>query len=407
MKQCAYCGRQNEEASVHCRECGTEFPSSKAAEPEVPPHEPERPPHEPDRTPLASAVMVDLSTVPEVFVLKEGFSRPNWKAIAAAIEGSCEPEDREAAWREAVLQWVDQMTDELGGPYRAQKSRDFVLLSPLPEEGRRRILDFSQRALDVIRHHLREVAWGKHSFLHVIIMFQEEDDYFQYISGFHKEGTHPASSGIQIRSGYPHIALRYQSEADARSIIAHEMAHHCVAHLPLPRWLDEGIAQTIERAVSGYTGSFLPDEVLDGHRRFWNEARIQGFWAGTSFQEPGDSVRLSYSLADILVHLITEDFSPNPESFLAFVGNAHHDDGGQTAALDCLGTCLGKVAETFLGSGDWRPRRKALKACWEARAGGAGDVKKGEGEAEASAWVFEFRFSFSLQFAMESQRPLA
>jgi hypothetical protein len=34
LKTCAYCGRENDDAAVHCRECGTgEFESGKSAEP--------------------------------------------------------------------------------------------------------------------------------------------------------------------------------------------------------------------------------------------------------------------------------------------------------------------------------------------------------------------------------------
>jgi hypothetical protein len=363
MKKCAYCGRQNEETNAHCRECGTTFPVPQAPRPAP---AVEDPPVESEPVPLAPTALLDLNTLPDAFALREGFSRPDWKAICAAIGQACAPEDRDTARREAVLQWMDRLTAELGGAYRGERSRDFVLLSPLDEPGRRRFIEFSEKALEVIRYHLREVAWGKESFLHVIIMFSDQDDYFQYLSGFHDEGTRPASAGVHIHSGYPHIALRYHNEAEARSIIAHEMAHHCVAHLPLPLWLNEGIARTIERAIGGYSGAILADDLLEHHRWFWNEERIQSFWAGTSFHEPGDAVELSYSLAEILVHLISKDVSKDVEAFLGFVKTSQYGDGGQTAALDHVGSCLGKVAEMFLGPGDWRPRRKALTECWEA-----------------------------------------
>lgn len=43
MKKCGYCGVENDDAAVHCRECGTEFPR-----PEVPPLAPvEQPAEEP------------------------------------------------------------------------------------------------------------------------------------------------------------------------------------------------------------------------------------------------------------------------------------------------------------------------------------------------------------------------
>jgi hypothetical protein len=48
------------------------------------------------------------------------------------------------------------------------------------------------------------------------------------------------------------------------------------------------------------------------------------------------------------------------------VNEAHRNDAGQTAAIECLGMDLGDVMSTFLGDGDWRPRRKAMVALWEA-----------------------------------------
>jgi hypothetical protein len=114
--------------------------------------------------------------------------------------------------------------------------------------------------------------------------------------------------------------------------------------------------------VSGWTPPVIWDELAEAHFKFWNEPRLQEFWAGTSFDQPGEPVHLSYSLAEILVRLLAKSRA----DFLAFVGRAHYSDAGQTAALDCLGTCLGEAAGTFLGPGKWRPQRKMIRQCWEA-----------------------------------------
>jgi hypothetical protein len=50
----------------------------------------------------------------------------------------------------------------------------------------------------------------------------------------------------------------------------------------------------------------------------------------------------------------------------AFLKLAHRSDAGQTAAIECLGVDLGNMMATFLGEGDWRPRRKAMVELWEA-----------------------------------------
>lgn len=89
---------------------------------------------------------------------------------------------------------------------------------------------------------------------------------------------------------------------------------------------------------------------------FCNEENIQEFWSGTSFNEPGDASMLSYSLGEILVELASE----NAKYFLNFLRHADYRDAGQDAALKYLGRSLGDVVATFLGPGDWRPRRKAI-----------------------------------------------
>jgi len=116
------------------------------------------------------------------------------------------------------------------------------------------------------------------------------------------------------------------------------------------------------RTVETNPRPFLDHELQERHLAFWNAENIQEFWAGLSFQEPGDSNELSYSLAEILLHLLLEKGG----DWGAFLKQAQWADAGQTAALDCVDADLGPMVATFLGEGDWRPRRKALVTLWEA-----------------------------------------
>lgn len=378
MKVCGYCGRENDDASTHCRECGTEFPIP------VPSSTPEA-----KESPLPASTLVNPDQIEGAFDFKEGFSRPDWKIIRQAVEATIDSGERREAWDEAVMQWLAKLQGELGGDYRLRKSRHFAFLSPVDKDTSQRLLNFADGAMSAIRDSLGEVAWGSHDGLQVVILFAEEDDYYQYIADFYREGTHPKSAGIHINTGYPHIALIFDSELRAGEIIAHELAHHCLNHLPVPLWLNEGVAVVLQKAVGGYAppsyqgaasaywgivSGWKPpvvwDELAEKHHQFWNEDQIQHFWAGTSFHEPGDAVQLSYSLAEILVHLLAK----NRGEFLAFIRSAQRNDAGQTAALDCLGTCLGDAAGTFLGEGNWRPQRKAIKACWETKRAGGADL---------------------------------
>jgi hypothetical protein len=144
-------------------------------------------------------------------------------------------------------------------------------------------------------------------------------------------------------------------------MLAHELTHNCVVHLPLPLSLNEGLAKLFQRAVAATRHPVLDHELRERHLAFWNLENIQEFWSGVSFHKAGDSNQLSYSLAEIVLNLLLE----RRGDWSAFFKQAHRGDAGQTAVIECLGVDLGSVMSTFLGEGDWRPRRKAMVILWE------------------------------------------
>lgn len=259
---------------------------------------------------------IDLHRIAGAFSFEEGFSRPVWRLIAKAIrESAVESPEINAAWNEAARQWVNQLRSDLGGDYRVSESQRFLLLAALDDSARARILSFAENTLGHIREQLREAAWNPKYGKHVILIFTDQDDYYQYVSYFHRDGIHPTSGGCLIHKDYVHIAMPYEPHG-LRQTIAHELTHNCVVHLKLPLWLNMA---------------------------FWNSQNIQEFWCGTSFQKPGDSNQLSYSLAKVLLNLLAEYRG----SWTSFITNADPRDAGQTAAMDFLGADLGNVAATF------------------------------------------------------------
>jgi hypothetical protein len=321
---------------------------------------------------------IDLTEV-NAFGFEDGFSRPDWELIAKKIETTIEPVDRETAWNEAAHQWLEQLQRDLGGTYRIAGTEHFLLLSTLDQTGAQNILRFAERARETILENLRDVAWQP-TWKEVILLFDDEDDYYAYIAHGYKEGEIPRSAGVFVKVGYPHVALTFRNEAEACHTIAHELTHGSLHGLPIPLWLEEGVCETLRRmiggplsvpgqgssseywaVVSGWTPPVMWDELAERHHAFWTEKNIQTFWAGASFGPEQESQELSYSLAEVLVHLLSGDHN----GFLAFLSRAHYDDAGQTAALECLGMNLGEVVATFLGPGDWRPYRKAIVDCWQ------------------------------------------
>lgn len=345
MKICHYCGRENSKEAGACHGCGTEIEQTrKEAAPIVQPlFVPTRP-------------ATDLSELDMDFSVVEGFSHPNWKSVHACVERTVPELDLEDAWNCIAERWLEQLATDLGGKYGIHRSQNFLCLSELEREECEQLLAFAEKGLSVIRTLLGPAAWTGYHGRHVLVVISEEDDYYSYISYFYRDGLHPATTGVFLGAGYWHIALKYADLRSAERLLTHELTHDLLSHLDIPRWLNEGIAQEVERLMARQGFSF-DGENVQRHYAFWTARNIQEFWSGRSFQCPGESTELSYELAQILLNLL----SPNGAAFAAFVQNADYLDGGQNAALTVLGCDLGEILGEFLGPGAWRPQRQSIR----------------------------------------------
>jgi len=153
-----------------------------------------------------------------------------------------------------------------------------------------------------------------------------------------------------------HIAFPFTWIYSARRVITHELVHNCIAHLHIPSWLHEGMAQKLERLVMNTQGFALDHDLAIQHHAHWTEQNIQEFWSGASFYVGDERNKLSYSLAEILTEFLSTDW----KAFLEFVSEADYRDAGQDASLRILNRCLGETLGQFLGPGNWRPQRKAI-----------------------------------------------
>ena len=357
MKKCTWCGKEYPDTALKCPIDEQPLVDPQNKVPAAATEEQQSP------SPPVKRQWIDLNSIAGAFEVKEGFSRPNWKLISQVIEKGVPAENAAEAWDETSLQWADHIRADLGADYRVNSAGEFVLLSNLESAKADQLVSFANQTLDKINRWLKDAAWKWDHGKHVILLFAEEDDYYQYVSYFYNEGEHPTSGGCLIHKDYVHIAMPYADGCNIQRALAHELLHNCVVHLPLPLWLNEGLAVILDSLVSAWRHQILEGDLRERHLAFWNESNIQKFWAGVSFGEPGESNELSYSLAEVLVHLL---FSEGKD-LVAFLLQAQWEDGGQTAALDTLGVSLGDLAGTFLGPGDWRPRRKAMVECWQAQ----------------------------------------
>jgi len=362
LKTCIYCGGENAEKAEICLGCGNSLALAKGAaegrDEFLPVNEPP-----------------DISVLTLDYVVENGFSYPDWNALSSAL-GQFPKEDWPAVCHEISKRWLLRLKEDLGGSYNCYESEHFLLLAAEGQAVSRAILSYAEGSLGTIEAALGPLVnrriYGKRA----ILAFSEADDYYAYISHFYAEGEHILSMGIFLSEGYMHIAFPFTIVFAAKSVITHELVHNCIAHLSVPKWIHEGLAQRIERVVLGSQFS-LDGELAARHHAYWNQQNIQTFWSGASFDRPGDGTQLSYSLSAILVELLSENWN----DFLVFVEEADYRDAGQDASLKILGRCLGEVVGGFLGPGEWRPQRKAIAQELES--------KKTNGPARASliSWL--------------------
>jgi hypothetical protein len=200
----------------------------------------------------------------------------------------------------------------------------------------------------------------------VLLVFEDEDSYYRYVSRYYPDdGEFAFSSGMHINAGCSHFVT---FQADMRAIepvIAHEMTHGCLNHLPIPAWLNEGLAVSTERRLSPPPGqAHTPAQLHWMHQQFWTEDTIQAFWSGKSFMRPDEGNLLSYDLARIL----TEQFAADWARFKSFVNSAKLDDGGHLAARQEIGVDLGGAVCALFGfehSERWTPDPSAWQAAPE------------------------------------------
>ena len=292
---------------------------------------------------------IDLNFIEGALVDEQQFPRPQWKIVRAWVEKNIAEDDLSTAWQEIAWAWLSRLQERLGGSYSVSQSTNFLLLTNRNLNAKQFILRTSETAVQLLVNWLGAIAEKRGHGKHVILDFDTIENYYDYVSYFYKPDTGVrASGGVFLRGGYQHIALPPLPRP--QDTLIHELTHNRLAHLPLPSWLNEGIAVTMERKIGGNKSGRLDRELHRKHREYWTPETIVAFWTGDSFDDDeGEVIHLSYSLAETLVDLMVQEF-PN---FMNFVAHAHRDDAGRNAAYEVFGVELNEIATVFLGPGDW------------------------------------------------------
>lgn len=293
----------------------------------------------------------DISWVEAYFTHQENFPRPDWEKIYAHIDKNISEQDLPKTWEAIANVWVNKIITELGDSYTSNESKNFILVSNQNKKYNTTLLKFLEKSLNQILKLLDGITSDEGHGKHIALVFGTNEEYYSYICYFYPEGEHSISSGVYLNRGYGHFALPYADLTAAEPTVAHELTHACLGHLPIPLWLNEGFAVSLEDALTGSWPLRMDKDQYKKHKKFWGKEEIQQFWSGESFGRPDEGNSLSYDLARFAIKSLSHDYN----QFREFALNANYEDGGEAAAIKYFGGSLGGVIEQFFGPGEWIP----------------------------------------------------
>jgi hypothetical protein len=278
---------------------------------------------------------------------------PDWEA-----HGASEPDDeaqRDAYWTAAAESWLAALGPSFGPGFAVARSPRFLLLSNLPARRRDLVLGYGERTRKAILRNLEGIAASTGHGPHVIVVVDDADQYYDYVSNYYPEsGEFAYSSGMFLHAGYGHFVLVATELDRMEPIIAHELTHALVAHLPIPAWLNEGLAVNAERMLVPHldhhsNALYSPIEMAEKHATHWNAQAMQEYWYGASFTKPDDGSMLSYDLAQKMVAIAARDYP----RFREFCRAASYEDAGDASSRAHFGAPIDHLVGAVLEPGPW------------------------------------------------------
>lgn len=283
------------------------------------------------------------------------FPIPEWEKVA--VPQSAERGELDHFWSTAAFTWLNELRLKLGDRYAIAESEQFMLLGALPERQRQLALEYAEKTRSRVLQLLPGIASDEGYGKFVMLVLHDHDAYYEYITNYYTDVPDADelafSSGMYINHGYGHFVFVAEDLDRIEPVIAHELTHSLLAHLPLPAWVNEGIAVNTERRLCASSRSaFTVPELSAKLAEFWNASTIQEFWSGKSWLRPDEGNSLSYELATTFIGLAAKDDWPR---FAAFVNAADIADAGDSAARLYLPYPVAHLAEAVLGPGEWAP----------------------------------------------------
>ncbi len=282
----------------------------------------------------------------------EGIAHPDWSRVFAWLETLPE-DDQPAAWMACERAWLLGLSRSLGGGYRVFESANALLLASLDERMAQVTVNYLETTFSRIGRLLGDFVPGPGMGKEVLLILDDQETYYRYVDAFQDPEDSPMSAGMCINIDCVHFVTCNADLGMMEPTIVHEMTHSFLSGLPIPAWLNEGMAVNMERVFAG-SGDVTHDrELVARHRDYWTGDNIQSFWSGRAYLQRDQGSELAYDLGRSLVAALSSDWP----RFMGFVAQASWDDAGDAAAQQHLDTDIGESVRAFVGGdeGDWAP----------------------------------------------------
>jgi hypothetical protein len=279
------------------------------------------------------------------------FPLPDWDAVHQSLIGEeMSFTQLHAFWTDLGREWMHLLRPTLGPTYKIYESAHFWLVSEQPEKTCKHLVQWAESTHAKVLK-LVDVDAGKHLFGKCpVLIVPDLDTYEIYRAAYIPEEHLGPSGGVFLNYGYGHFIFPFYNINQAEPVLVHELAHSLVSHLPLPVWVNEGIAQLCENIISGADGIDY-EKTKEFAGTFWTSHTIQDFWSGRGFSRSDEGQVLSYHLA----REVTRELAADRSRFLSFLREVHISDSGASALLKHFGLTPRELLSDYLGDADWSP----------------------------------------------------
>lgn len=297
---------------------------------------------------MQSSQLVNLDEIEGSLAWVDGLAFPQWQIIEQWINDHIEEVARPRARTSATEQWLAKVAAPMG--YHVVTTDNFLIMTRADNDDLRRLIRVCEGCLTRIVRTLRLARLDSRFERMTVLAFAAWRPYRRYLHHVMPMDDHRAFAGVFIGDLYPYVIIKTK-HVELTRLLAHELTHACLHHLPLPLWLNEGLTQVCEDVVVEASSFHLTAASAAEQEAFWREHSLESFWDGTAFYS--DAASHAYTLAAVLVRTMLVDYG---ERFPKFVERANRADAGQLAAQAILGVGLEDRVAIYLGPGDWRPK---------------------------------------------------